>query len=273
MQIDTFEVFVPVRNGESLLHECLESLARQNDKNFNITVIDNASTDKTPAIALKFAERHGNFRYIRFENGVSLADNFNRCIETADAKYFAIVHADDRVKPDYVKRFKKSISEFPTAWLIFCQGDLIDDTGKFITSTKHKVRKFIYNKRGPTISGNLGMTRLCSYNHLMAPCAIYNKNLLPNDLKFKSKYKYLVDQVFWIETLLAGGTISQTKEVLYDHRIHANQLSATLRKASSTLAEIEMFAPELRNSPKASAAWRRYGRLLNLRNKLFSLFP
>ncbi|MEL6992950.1 MAG: hypothetical protein AAGL92_15430, partial [Pseudomonadota bacterium] len=84
---------------------------------------------------------------------------------------------------------------------------------------------------------------------------------------------YLVDQVFWLRVLLAGGHIAKVSGVFYEHRVHTGQLSATLRGAETTLNEITRFAPSLQDHPKVLKVWRRYGRVLSLRRRLMGLIP
>src|SRR6266511_1519680 len=52
---------VPVYNGGSLLSEMLQSLVRQTFTDFEIVISDNASTDDTSEIALRFADGIGGF--------------------------------------------------------------------------------------------------------------------------------------------------------------------------------------------------------------------
>lgn len=49
-----FSVVIPALNEEKFLPNCLESLKRQDFKDFEIIVVDNNSTDKTSEIAKKF---------------------------------------------------------------------------------------------------------------------------------------------------------------------------------------------------------------------------
>lgn len=263
-----FEILVPVRNGGPLLSECLESLLACGAPEVPVTVVDNASDDDTPARVAAIASRAPQIRHLRFEERTDLAGSFNRCITSARADHFALIHADDRVRPDYVVGMRAGMAAHPEAWLIFCQGALIDDDGAPVSLLKHRLRRRAYAWRGPLLKGQAGMRALASYNHLIAPCAVYARRNLPEELRFESAYRYLVDQIFWLRVLLAGGQIAQLPSTFYEHRVHAGQLSASLRGASSTLAEIEAFAPALTSHPRVLAVWRRYGRLLLLRKML-----
>src|SRR2546430_17648500 len=52
-------VIVPARNEEDCLALCLESLAAQTEIDFEIIVVDDASTDRTAEIARSFSENPG----------------------------------------------------------------------------------------------------------------------------------------------------------------------------------------------------------------------
>src|SRR6266550_9248182 len=52
-------VIVPARNEENCLAHCLESLVTQTGINFEIIVVDDASTDRTAEIARSFATENG----------------------------------------------------------------------------------------------------------------------------------------------------------------------------------------------------------------------
>src|SRR2546421_10355870 len=52
-------VIVPARNEEACLALCLDSLVAQTGTNFEIIVVDDASTDRTAEIARSFANENG----------------------------------------------------------------------------------------------------------------------------------------------------------------------------------------------------------------------
>ena len=51
-------VVTPVFNGEKYLRECIESVLAQSYENWDYTIVDNASTDGSLAIAYEYAEAH-----------------------------------------------------------------------------------------------------------------------------------------------------------------------------------------------------------------------
>ena len=62
----TVSVVIPTRNRASLLADCLESLTSQRSATpFEIVVVDNASTDRTPEFAAEAAARDPRVRVVR----------------------------------------------------------------------------------------------------------------------------------------------------------------------------------------------------------------
>ncbi|MGW0535772.1 CDP-glycerol glycerophosphotransferase family protein [Streptomyces sp. NPDC003032] len=89
-------VVVPVYNVELYLDECLESLAAQTFKDFEVVMVDDGSTDGSAAIAERFAAADPRFRLISQENkGLGAARNTGVREMSPDSEYLAFVDSDD----------------------------------------------------------------------------------------------------------------------------------------------------------------------------------
>lgn len=93
-----FSVIVPVYNKEHYLREALESIIEQTigfDRNIQILLINDGSTDSSAEICSEYADRYpGNISYYAQENkGVSAARNVG--IAHASGKYITFFDADD----------------------------------------------------------------------------------------------------------------------------------------------------------------------------------
>lgn len=53
---------LPVYNGEQFLREALDSLLAQTFENFELIILDNASTDSTEKICREYANKDGHVR-------------------------------------------------------------------------------------------------------------------------------------------------------------------------------------------------------------------
>ncbi|NNJ27772.1 glycosyltransferase family 2 protein [Alienimonas chondri] len=95
---------VPVWNAERYLPAALESLLAQTFGDFELTISDNASTDRTEAVCRDFAARDRRVRYERLDENVGAIENFNRLVRAARGRYFKWAASDDLCAPTFLER-------------------------------------------------------------------------------------------------------------------------------------------------------------------------
>ena len=92
-------VIVPIYNTERYLAQCLDSIVGQTYRNLEILLIDDGSTDKSPAIIDAYAEQDDRIRAIHKQNQ-GYGASCNRGIDEAVGEWIAIVEPDDWILPD-----------------------------------------------------------------------------------------------------------------------------------------------------------------------------
>lgn len=97
---DMVSVIVPVYNTERYLESCLRSILNQTYPAFEVILVDDGSTDGSPAICDRFACEQVRV-YHQQNAGVSHARNFG--IEAAKGEYIAFIDSDDVVHPKYLE--------------------------------------------------------------------------------------------------------------------------------------------------------------------------
>lgn len=98
----TVSILVPTFNREKFLEECIESALGQKDNDFEVVIVDNASTDSTWEICGRFAVRDPRVRIFRNEHNVGPVRNWKRCIEEARGRYGKFLFSDDLMLPDFL---------------------------------------------------------------------------------------------------------------------------------------------------------------------------
>lgn len=91
-------VCVPVYNGSKVLYESLNTILNFDYSQYNVVVIDNASTDDILRVVNKVKNDNIcniNVEVVRYESKVEAELNFNRCIKHVKGEYFAVYHSDD----------------------------------------------------------------------------------------------------------------------------------------------------------------------------------
>jgi len=92
-------VIVPVYNSEQELRDCLDSLVEQTEKDIEIIVIDDGSTDNSPEIEAEYQKKYPNIKVYRNERNLGQSETRNRGIELAEGDYIAFLDSDDYVNP------------------------------------------------------------------------------------------------------------------------------------------------------------------------------
>lgn len=109
-------VIVPVYNCERNLDRCVKSILAQSEKDLEVILVDDGSTDGSGSVCDKFAKENSNIKVIHQENGgVSKARNTG--ITQAKGKYIQFVDSDDYLEPEICKTMKE-IMEKDDSYLV-----------------------------------------------------------------------------------------------------------------------------------------------------------
>ena len=94
-------VIVPVYNTGRYLAQCLDSIVTQTHRNLEIIVVDDGSTDDSPAIIKRY-EKDLRVKAIRQANGgLSVARNSG--LEISTGQYVGFIDSDDTIQPDMIE--------------------------------------------------------------------------------------------------------------------------------------------------------------------------
>jgi len=105
-------VIIPLYNKAPSIQRALDSVLAQTERDFEVVVVDDGSTDGSGAIAKSYMDPR--IRCVRQENsGVSAARNSG--IEAARADLVAFLDADDEYKPGFLETILRLRGRFPHA--------------------------------------------------------------------------------------------------------------------------------------------------------------
>ena len=121
-------IIVPVFNSEQEIKDCLDSLVDQTEKDLEIIVIDDKSTDHSLEIIESYAKNYSNIRVYRNEENKGVSDSRNLGIAQATGEYITFVDSDDYVNPnmyeelyEVAKMYNKP--ELITTGIVFVKGN------------------------------------------------------------------------------------------------------------------------------------------------------
>lgn len=107
----TLTVCIPAYNYARFLGECIESVLNQSEPAQEIIVVDDESTDNTKEVCEKYP-----VKYI-WQKNKGLSGARNTGIKEATGEYILCIDADDMLRPDSIKEYKKLVDENSIAQL------------------------------------------------------------------------------------------------------------------------------------------------------------
>jgi glycosyltransferase involved in cell wall biosynthesis len=130
-------VAMPAWNASSFIAEAIESILTQKFNDFELLIIDDASTDNTAEIIKGFNDPR--IRFIQHTTNVGVTKTRKELISQADSMYFAWMDADDRSEPDRLYRQVAFLESHSSHCLCGTSAIVIDDHGKELGRTKMRL--------------------------------------------------------------------------------------------------------------------------------------
>jgi glycosyltransferase involved in cell wall biosynthesis/GT2 family glycosyltransferase len=242
-------VLVAVRDGEPFVRIALESILRQSVSDLELIVVDDCSTDGTPATIGAFGG--DRVRVLRNEEQLGLAGSLNRALDEARGRYVARMDADDAAFPNWLERSLHLLDSRVDLGLVGSGVLDIDRDGKPRELHLH----------------DAGRAAL-RWRTLFSAPVFHNTAVLKRDvleshgLRYDTSFGESEDYDLWARLLEAcEGSCVEAALVL--HRIHPQQASARRAELQRSLAEeislrqIRAVAPNLsdRSAELARLVW------------------
>lgn len=103
-------VIVPIYNAQEHLAQCIDSIRNQSLQELEIILINDGSTDASPAICDAYAKKDPRIQVIHQANtGQGIARN--KAIDRARSPYIGFVDADDWIEADMYEKMVKAATE------------------------------------------------------------------------------------------------------------------------------------------------------------------
>jgi len=189
-------VCIPAYNGALYLAEAMKSVLDQTFSDFELIVVDDASTDATVEIARSFHDP----RIRRFCNRVNrgLVGNWNRCIELARGAYVCIFHQDDVMMPGNLAAKVSFLDSYPTAGFVHSNVLQVGPQGELLS-------EYWSPKLGPEDvglqAGAVVLDKLLrGGNAVCAPSVVLRRACLDAVGPFDGRLPYTADWEMWMRT-------------------------------------------------------------------------
>ena len=126
-------VIIPIYNAEKYIQQTIQSVLSQTYNNFELIIVDDGSTDATPALIQEISAHNSKIKLITQKNtGVSVARNTG--FTASKGNYIAFLDADDIWLPNFLEITLSKFTADSTLGLVHCDNQVIDANSKLTTT-------------------------------------------------------------------------------------------------------------------------------------------
>jgi len=221
-------IIVPVYNSEQYLPQCIGSIINQSYKNIEIILINDGSTDNSGGICDKYAKSDKRIKVIHTGNyGPAAARNVG--IKNSKGEFIFFLDSDDFIENNAISLLIESYNQHKADIVIGDFRKINDnnpDSGHnrvFSNSKLLTKQDIITYTRWYLKKPNKFPLFAHSWGGLFKSSIIKN-----NDIYFNVDLRTFEDVAFNFDHLNYTDRVFFLKEVIYNHLIHNNYISATM---------------------------------------------
>jgi glycosyltransferase involved in cell wall biosynthesis len=199
-------VILPVFNGEDYLSESMDSILNQSYTNFEVIVVNDASTDNTQKILDTYDDPR--IKMIVNATNLKLPKSLNIGFNRATGKLHTWTSHDNVMEFDFLETLVRQI-QMTGADFIYTNYKIINSQGEYVGTAKVEDPENL-------VAGNCIGASFC-----------YKDEIFHN-LSGYSEDKYLYEDFdFWVRCYQAGYKMKYVNASPYKYRLHRSQLSST----------------------------------------------
>ena len=206
-------VTLPIYNAAKFLHDCLDSIATQTYKSFELIAIDDHSTDGSWEILQNFARDKKWVRISRHNKNLGVSPTFNEAVKLSKAGYIARMDADDIMAPNRLKLQVEYLQSHAQTVIVGGQCNLIDENNHVIGK-----KTFPYNHA--EIKNMLFQTV-----PMQQPTIMINRKLLPQNFLYSNSQFSPAEDYGLFFSALKYGQFANLPETTLSYREHKTNIS------------------------------------------------
>ncbi|HJQ47592.1 MAG TPA: glycosyltransferase family 2 protein, partial [Amycolatopsis sp.] len=242
MKRPEISVCVPAYQAGLYLEGTLRSVLAQTSGDFEVVVLDNASTDRTPEVLRELGDPR--LRVVRNDQVLPVAENWNRAVAETSAPLVKLVCADDVLHPRCLERQAAVLAADPGLALVCSRRTMINEESRPLTrnrglrgllgrhTSQEVIRRIIRHGGNPLGEPGGALFRRADFDAVGG---------------FDARRVFAMDLALWIR-LLERGDFYGIRESLAAFRVRGGSLSDTLD--TTGFAEQRSLSGEVAAAPR-----------------------
>lgn len=199
-------IIIPCYNSQATLDATLESVVKQDFKDWEAIIVNDGSIDKTEEIAMSWLAKDNRFKYYSKQNeGLGKTRNFG--ISKAKGIYILPLDSDNLVEKDFVKKALKVFDGHSNIGVIYGDAEYFGEKTGIWKVEEYKIEKILI------------------HNYIDA-CAIYKKELWEKVGGYDQNMPYQghEDWEFWLALGLIDTKFHHLKEVTFKYYVSKSSM-------------------------------------------------
>jgi glycosyltransferase involved in cell wall biosynthesis len=213
-------------NHKCYINEAIESVLNQSFPDWELIIIDDASTDGSQQLIRDYAD-DSRVRLIFHESNKGIPASTIEGIDAVRGKYIAFLDSDDVWKFDKLNKQLVVLNKDDDL-VVWSEGDIIDENGTVLAekfTEKHHAQS---SKKSGDIFNSLINSNLIFQSSFIIKADNFKKIRLNDGLKYLNDYQYVVDlatkyKYFFINESLAKYRIHSRNTICVDLDCHLSE--------------------------------------------------
>lgn len=202
-------IVLPTYNGADYLEESIKSVVGQTLNDWELIIVDDCSTDKTPMIANFYSSEDSRIKVIHNETNKKLPASLNIGFSVAKGNFLTWTSDDNKYYPKALDTMKRYLEDNPSCPMVCADMEIIDNRGMTIGDFE----KY----------SSVGMY----YDNSVGACFMYRREVKDAVGNYDENGFGVEDYDYWLRILEKCGNIEYIDEKLYSYRVHGGSLTAT----------------------------------------------
>jgi glycosyltransferase involved in cell wall biosynthesis len=257
MAEEPLHVVIPFYGRVDHLREAVDSVLRQTDARWRLTVVQDDPEDREARAYL------GDIADPRYEHVVNdsrlgVAGNFQRCLDLTRGSHVVFLGCDDRLLSTYVESLRAVAAEHPQAAALLPAVSLIDGSGSAASPVADRVKRLLTPRSvhdATRLEGDRALASLLHGNWSYFPSICWRRQTIA-EIGFRQDLATTLDLALLSHLLLDGQHLLHLPgPPVFEYRRHHDSASAITAGRRTRFAEERRLFAELEDAARA-VGWR-----------------
>jgi glycosyltransferase involved in cell wall biosynthesis len=210
-KLPLISIVLPTYNGERYIRQSIESIFQQTERNWELIIVDDCSTEGTTSIIHEYQKKDHRIKVITNGKNEGLPRALNIGFQNVLGEYFTWTSDDNLYKPEALYVMSEYLLHNADIDLVFCDSDVVNENLELIRDKKYVTDNRVLN--------------LVNCNNIGA-CFMYKKTIADSIGIYDENMFCAEDYDYWCRIAIAG-KINFLPRNLYVYREHTNSLTIT----------------------------------------------